>query len=361
MTVLGKLLADTDETGNVNAEASKTFVILHEELCSREISARLSPLVPTFIDALLKFMRTNFPNDISHGLQVFARACEYEDQLFLDGHLDEVLSLLFALLVPENNMPYEVCGAVSFTLKSLMETDMIVDNAEWLLKLLNNVKTVFTSCPQRVGERLNFLYSEALVGQLDAEVPSGPVRVCYDVISSLTFVSTEKFDVLNTFMNSCLSHEDSMEIRMGCFMLACLASPFEDSLRPLLGQLVPRLEALAGPDTPELVRESALFALTNLLESIYDTKRYHITLLPVLCSCLEDKNVYIQAEACRAASELVSMLPKATVRPYFQRLLLLLGNGLACPNPIVVSCALNAVGALACSAEDEFLPYTEVL
>jgi hypothetical protein len=343
---------------------ARVAISLQTILRESESVVRLQPLIPFMVALIFALAADGCEDEALNVMDFFRNAAQIKFPL-LDDSFEPVANLMITLIT-DKNMSFDVCRETSKVLVSLIQNKSHMFHSQQILThLLSCFKICAVELKYVTGERLNALIREAGSGEpVDDEAVRDQHLVIVYVLNELSRAVPAKHLtqlMLQTFTGCCQS-TDADERRFGCDVIAATVEGLRESYRLYFHSLVPAvLEKVADPVA--FVREGALHALSRLSQHGWpEIFHYHATVLPVLCTALaDDANIYVQAEGCDASETFTEYLSKDTMRPYLQQFLLLLGNILTCSKPIVVSMSLVAIGTVAASAQEDFLPYVDAI
>ena len=158
----------------------------------------------------------------------------------------------------------------------------------------------------------------------------------------------------------CMESPDGKTRKAGCAMLGIIVEGCADSIRPLLGAILPML-CQSTSDPEYFVRECACFALGQFSEHCQpDILYHHQTILPVVFAALEDPRPTVQSTSCYVLENFCENLEPSTLVPFMPLLMTRLGALLSSPQRSTQEMALAAISAAAVASEENFLPYVPV-
>jgi hypothetical protein len=159
----------------------------------------------------------------------------------------------------------------------------------------------------------------------------------------------------------CMESTDSKTRKAGCAMLGIIVEGCADSIRPLLGAILPKL-CQSTSDPEYFVRECACFALGQFSEHCQpDILYHHQTILPVIFAALEDQRPTVQSTSCYVLENFCENLEPTTLVPFLDLLMTRLVALLSSPQRSTQEMALAAISAAAVASEVHFLPYVQVI
>jgi hypothetical protein len=346
-------------------ERTKVILHLQDFLQESEAVLQLKPLIQHMMDLSFRLAAEGYDEDTMGVLEFFQMAADVQYPL-LDGSHETVIRHIVTLIT-DCHLSYDICREACVILVSLVEKkgNLFHLPQPVMMELLTSFKLSAVEVKYASGERLNEVIRKGGTGEFVEEDALRDRHIVYAyVLLKLSENIPARFllESAADMFWSCSSCNDVDERRFGCDVLAWTAKDLCESLRPQFEKLVPAiLERLA--DNAAIVREGALYMLSRFaLYGWPEIFYHHATILPALCTALgEEANIYVQAEACKAAELFCSKLNRESLRPHLQQLLFLLGNILTCVKPTVASMSLLAIGSVATAAKEEFLPYVDAI
>jgi hypothetical protein len=368
-TAVVNMCVQFNAPGNqVISRLAPALLILMLSLQKHKAVLQLKPLIPHVMSVCILLSENGMHEEAGDLLRFFQIASAIKFP-FLDDSF-ETVSEQFLALVSSNLVPDDLCGTATEIFESLMKNrTYLFHSLPLLTRLLARLKQSAVAIKYTSGERVNVIARHVTVevdttGETESTGLNRHLHFM-DILNRLTKFVPARYVlqlILDDFAATFRSSSDEDEKRFACDLIASTVEGLRDSFRQHLAQLVPMVLGLVA-DPSVVVREGALYALTRLCEHGWpEIFHYHATILPSICVALGDEaNIFVQAEACEATELFVEQLSKDTLRPYLQQLLLLLGNILTSSQPMVVSMSLIAIGTLAVSTKEDFLPYMDAI
>lgn len=304
---------------------------------------------------------------VTEGLDVLQECCMMEQPL-INNHIEAVLPFVMSIVQNETYDP-AVKHAAGETLIQLISC------RPKLIAKKNLVEPILQALVQMLAQGDNdkslFMFNQHSSATVDEDDDEDDDEDA-DPEEDLKMLAQRTLDVMAMHIPSkhftqpalaiaaqCLDSPDSKLRKAGCALLGIIVEGCNDTIKTILGQIVPKLVA-STQDSEYFVRECACFALGQFSEHCQpDILYHHQLILPAIFKVLEDERPTVQSTSCYVLEMFSENLQPETLRPMLQTLVEKLLRLLTVGNAGTKEVALSALAACSVAAELDFLPYAD--
>lgn len=227
----------------------------------------------------------------------------------------------------------------------------------------------------RIGEQLTMSSLQIVTELGDAGVEDDDITVARSAIGLLDIMaqSLPPSQVIVPMLNALpqySKHEDPDYRRAGILSVGMCVEGAPDFMGTQVKQILPiALQLLNDPEVK--VRQAALHSVARFADDVPDDIcREHAQVLPALVQNLEDSMKHYKGEekgpmidmmkaACSAIDAFVDNMDSADAKPYAQHLVPTLQKLFGHPDFKIKALAASALGSLASTVEEAFLPFVD--
>ncbi|KHJ30657.1 putative karyopherin-like protein [Erysiphe necator] len=316
-------------------------------------------IFPQMVNVLKVAIQEDHEGHIMQAFEVFQTLLSCEPSL-LNKHFKDLLNFMIEISSNTNISSETRCQALSFLMQATkfrkMKIQGLKDMGETItLKSMQIASEIDDTLPEDDDD---VTPSKSALGLLDLLASSLPPR---QVIIPLLKVLPEY-----------VKNSNPKYRQAGILALGMCVEGAPDFICSQLDTLMPSILQLLH-DSDISVRRAALNGVSRLADDLAeDLSKHHEQLIPILlknldsAGCLSDsseaevsKNLDILKSSCGAIDSVCRGISKISIRNYITELVPRLGNLLSHSDLTVKSSAAGALGSIAESSEDAFLPYFE--
>ncbi|POS88387.1 hypothetical protein EPUL_000121, partial [Erysiphe pulchra] len=315
-------------------------------------------IFPQMVAVLKSAIDEDDENHIMQAFEVFQTLLGCESAL-LNKHFKDLLNFMIDIAINTNISDETRCQSLSFLMQATKFRKMKIQGLKDMGEIITikSMQIATEIDDNQTEDDDEVTPSKSALGLLDLLATSLPPR---QVIIPLLKILPEY-----------VKNENPKYRQAGILALGMCVEGAPDFICSQLDSLLPIVLQLLN-DSDIHVRKAALNSVARLADDLAeDLSKHHEQLIPILLKNLDSAgcltassdvnstNLEILKSSCGALDSVCRGINKNSIRNYVTELVPRLGNLLSHPDLTVKSGAAGALGSIAESSEDAFLPYFE--
>lgn len=355
LVLFGKTIADSDVEVRINTMlAISRIAIVFDPEGDQISSEAIQNSIPQMVDVLKQAIDSDDTQSITQSFEVFQTLLGCDPQV-LNKHIRELVIFMTDLAGAKSLDEDARTQAINFLMQCVRFRKLKLQG----LKLGEPITLTCLEIATELGD--------AASNDEDITTPPRSALTLLDILASTlppSQVVVPLIHALGPYVNS----DDPDRRQSGIMSLSMCVQGAPDFVSTQLHEILPLVFRLL--EDPELkVRRAALDAAIKLGEGVpEDWGKEHEKLVPALVKNMDiairslkgqddTLNLEIIRASCNAIDSLVECMEAETIKPYLPELVPRLSRLFKYPHLHTKASAISAIGAIASTAEESFLPY----
>ena len=359
-TIHGMCMAGIADSNRDAAVAAMIAAKAHmSAICDCAEVTIMKPILPAILQLLMQTLESD-EQVVADGLEVFQQAVEIEQPIVND--LISELVEFCVKIVSTKEYEDQVKNSAGYTLQ------VTVQNRPKLIAKRGLVRPVLEAMVMIIANTDGSSAGDLFSAHRGASADDGDDEsygeeddahnTAQTTIDQMALSIPQKYFVAPALevCSSCMTSSEASMRKAGAAVLGIIAEGCVESLREILGDIVPTVLSCMQ-DKNYFVREASGFALGQLCEHCSpEITHYHQPILQSLVQLMGDEKSSVRTVGCYALQNCVTELNADQIRPILPDLLGRLNDNIHHGSMDAKTMALTALASLCVSAGEDYVP-----